>query len=80
MIIFGALYQLLPVIMEVKLYSESFAIASFILLGLGTILLAFSFWQFSFGTIMFVAATFVVEAVGLFVDNVLFTAHSSTKK
>jgi len=33
MIIFGALYQLLPVIMEVKLYSEPFAIASFIMLG-----------------------------------------------
>jgi hypothetical protein len=80
MIIFGALYQLLPVIMEVKLYSEPFAIASFILLGLGTILLAFSFWQFSFGIIMFVAATCVVVAVGLFVANVLFTAHSSTKK
>lgn len=80
MIIFGALYQLLPVIMEVKLYSEPFAIASFILLGLGTILLAFSFWQFSFGVIMFVAATFVVVAVGFFVANVLFTAHSSTKK
>lgn len=80
MIIFGALYQLLPVIMEVKLYSEPFAIASFILLGLGTILLAFSFWQFSFSTIMFVAATFVVVSVVLFVANVLFTAHSSTKK
>lgn len=80
MIIFGALYQLLPVIMEVKLHSESFAIASFIMLGLGTILLAFAFWQFSFGAIMFVAATFVVVAVGLFVANVLFTAHSSTKK
>ncbi|MDD2307820.1 MAG: hypothetical protein PHP53_24165 [Prolixibacteraceae bacterium] len=80
MIIFGALYQLLPVIMEVKLYSEPFAIASFILLGLGTILLAFSFWQFSFGVIMFVAATFVVVAVGFFVANVLLTAHSSTKK
>ncbi len=80
MIIFGALYQLLPVIMEVKLYSEPFAIASFILLGMGTILLAFAFWQFSFGAIMFVAATFVVLAVGLFVANVLFTARSSTKK
>lgn len=80
MIIFGALYQLLPVIMEVKLYSEPFAISSFILLGIGTILLAIAFWQFSFGVIMFVAATFVVVAVGLFVANVLFTAHSSTKK
>jgi hypothetical protein len=80
MIIFGALYQLLPVIMEVKLYSEPFAIASFIMLGMGTILLAFAFWQFSFGSIMFVAATFVILAVGLFVANVLFTARSSTKK
>ncbi len=80
MIIFGALYQLLPVIMEVKLYSEPFAIASFIMLGIGTVLLAFAFWHFSFGAILFVAATFVVVAVGLFVANVLFTAHSSTKK
>jgi hypothetical protein len=80
MIIFGALYQLLPVIMEVKLHSEPFAIASFTMLSMGTILLAFAFWQFSFGAIMFVAATFVVLAVGFFVANVLFTARSSTKK
>lgn len=80
MIIFGALYQLLPVIMEVKLYSEPFAIASFIMLGMGTILLAYAFWIFSFGAILFVGATFVVLAVVLFVANVLFTAHSSTKK
>jgi cbb3-type cytochrome oxidase subunit 1 len=80
MIIFGALYQLLPVIMEVKLYSEPFAIASFIMLGMGTILLAFAFWIFSFGAIMFVGATFIVLAVVLFVANVLFTARSSTKK
>ncbi len=80
MIIFGALYQLLPVIMEVKLYSEPFAIASFIMLGMGTIILAFAFWIFSFGAILFVGVTFVVLAVVLFVANVLFTAHSSTKK
>lgn len=80
MIIFGALYQLLPVIMEVKLFSEPFAVASFILLGIGTTLLAFAFWQFSFGAILFVAASLVVASVGFFVANVLFTAHSSTKK
>ncbi len=80
MIIFGALYQLLPVIMEVKLYSEPYAMASFIMLGMGTILLAFAFWYFSFGTIMFVGATFVILAVGFFVANVLFTARLSPKK
>lgn len=80
MIIFGALYQLLPVIMEVKLYSEPFAIASFIMLGLGTILLSYGFWYFSFGTSLFAGAILVVLAVGLFVANVLFTARSSSKK
>lgn len=80
MIIFGALYQLLPVIMEVKLYSETLAKISFVLLGSCTLLLAFAFWQFSFGTLMFIAGVFIVISVGLFVANVLFTAHSSNKK
>src|SRR5690554_6818388 len=55
MVIFGALYQLLPVIMEVKLYSETLAKISFFWLGIGTILLSFTFWQFSFGTLMYIA-------------------------
>ncbi len=80
MIIFGALYQLLPVIMEVKLYSETLAKISFVLLGTGTLLLAFAFWQFSFGTLMFIAGVFIVISVGLFAANVLFTAHTSSKK
>ncbi|HEY9169042.1 MAG TPA: hypothetical protein VIN72_06115 [Lutibacter sp.] len=80
MVIFGALYQLIPVIMEVKLYSERFAILSFILLGLGSVLLAFSFWQFSFHTMLFVGGSFIVIAVIFFVTNVLITAYSSKKK
>ncbi len=80
MIIFGALYQLLPVIMEVKLYSETLAKISFVSLGAGTLMLAFAFWRFSFGTLMFVAGAFIVISAGLFVANVLFTAHSSDKK
>lgn len=80
MIIFGALYQLLPVIMEVKLYSEPFAIASFLMLGIGTILLAFGFWQFSFGLLLFSGASLVVVSVVFFAVNVLLTAHSSNKK
>lgn len=80
MVIFGALYQLLPVIMEVKLYSETLAKISFALLGTGTILLSIAFWQFSFGTLMFIAGSLIVIAVGLFVANVLLTAHTSNKK
>jgi cbb3-type cytochrome oxidase subunit 1 len=80
MIIFGALYQLLPVIMEVKLYSEQLAKFSFGLLGSGTVLLAFAFWRFSFGTVMYIAGSLIVISVILFVINVLRTAQSSSKK
>jgi len=52
MIIFGALYQLIPVILEVKLFSEKLAFYSFALMGTGIILLAYSFWHFSFGSAM----------------------------
>ena len=47
MIIFGALYQLIPVVMEVKLYSEKLAMASFITLGIGTPMMAYSFLSVS---------------------------------
>ena len=79
MIIFGALYQLLPVIMEVKLYSETLAKISFLLMAIGTILLSLAFWHFSFGPLMFIAGISIVISVSLFVANALLTAHSSNK-
>lgn len=80
MVIFGALYQLIPVIMEVKLYSEKLAFSSFILLSLGAILLAIPFWNFSFGNWMYVSGSLIVIAVGFFVTNVVVTAYQSAKK
>lgn len=79
MIIFGALYQLLPVIMEVKLNSEVLARISFWLMATGTIMLSYAFWQFSFGSLMFVAGTLIVMSVFLFVLNVIKTAKQSVK-
>ena len=80
MVIFGALYQLLPVIMEVKLYSEVLAKFSFVLLGVGTALLAFAFWRFAFGFLMIIAGILITISVSLFVANVLKTAYTSNKK
>lgn len=80
MVIFGALYQLIPVIVETKLYSELLAILSFVLLGLGTFLIAYCFWNLSFGTVMFTAGSLIVIAVSLFVVNILTTIFKSTKK
>lgn len=80
MVIFGALYQLIPVIMEVKLYSERMALAAFVLLGLGGVLLAAAFWQFHLGLLMYISAALIVAAVVLFSVNVLFTSRRSAKK
>jgi len=80
MVIFGALYQLIPVIMEVKLYSEKLALGSFVLLASGSVLLALSFWNFWLGAIMHIAATLLLAAISFFVVNVLVTGSKSSKK
>ncbi|MFD2245133.1 hypothetical protein [Pontibacter ruber] len=79
MVIFGALYQLLPVVLEVRLYSEKLAYYAFGLLSSGTILLACAFWHFWVGTIMQVAALFLFLSFGLFALNVVQTARTAAK-
>lgn len=49
MVIFGASHQLVPVLIEGKLYSNKLAYGSFILAGLGIPLLAYSFYVFDMG-------------------------------
>lgn len=80
MIIFGALYQLIPVVMGVKLYSERLALITFVLLGFGAVLLAVSFWNFWLGGIMHISATLIVIAVVLFVVNVFVSVRRSKKR
>ncbi len=80
MVIFGALYQLIPVIMEVKLYSEILAVLSFVFLAAGAVLLAISFWNFWLATPMYIASAFVFLSVTLFAVNVFVTSRTSVKK
>lgn len=79
MIIFGALYQLLPVVLDCKLYSEKLAVYTFGLLGTGTILLSYSFWYFQLGWTMHAAACALVIAFILFNINVIQTARKAPK-
>src|SRR5690606_28617244 len=46
MVIFGAAYQLLPVICERELYSTPLALLSYFLLTIGTCGMIWSFWWF----------------------------------
>ena len=77
MVIFGALYQLLPVVLDCKLYSEKLAVYTFGLLAAGTILLAYSFWYFQVGWTMHVAACCLFVAFILFNINVMQTARTA---
>ncbi|RNI24135.1 hypothetical protein [Rufibacter latericius] len=79
MTIFGALYQLLPVVLEGKLYSEKLALWTFGLLGTGTILLAYSFWFFQVGLPMHLAACCLLISFLLFNINILQTARKAPK-
>lgn len=81
MIIFGAAYQLLPVIFQEELYSSGLAFASYLLLLLGTVLLVWCFWKFHVGPWMITAGSVIVASSCLYVINVCATSirseHSS---
>lgn len=77
MIIFGAAYQLLPVICEKDLFSSKLAFISFCFLLIGTILLVSAFWYFRTGHIMISGGSFVFIAAILYTINVFKTAHIS---
>lgn len=82
MVIFGALYQLIPVVMEVKLYSEKLAHFSFWTLGIGNLLLSSSFW-FNYTTpktISITGGVFIVLSILSFVANFFMTAKTSSIK
>lgn len=79
MIIFGASHQLLPVVLEVHLYSERLAKWCFGLLLPGVILLATAFWNFWLGWPMESGALLVLSAFILYAVNVFRTARQSKK-
>lgn len=73
MVIFGAAYQLLPVICERDLYSVGLAVASYVLLTAGTVLLVWSFWVFEVGGLMLTGGSLVVAAAILYTINACAT-------
>ncbi|MEJ8755617.1 hypothetical protein WG947_01300 [Pontibacter sp. H259] len=79
MLIFGAIYQLLPVVLECKLYSDKLATIAFGFLGVGAIVLAWCFWHFELGWLMHLAACSLVISFILFNINVIQTARLAPK-
>ncbi len=79
MIIFGALYQIIPVILDVNLYRESLALLTIFLLLPGTLLLSMAFWLFRLDYLLLTGATLIALAVICFSINIFMTAGRSTK-
>lgn len=73
MIIFGALFQLIPVILQVKLFSEKLAEMQFWVFVMGSFMLVYSFWFFLLGDPMTIAASLINAAVLLFLINIIAT-------
>lgn len=79
-IIFGALYQLLPVLAQSPLFSIKLARLSFFLFNLGVMVLVYSFYNFQVGLTMLTAAALLIIAVLLIFTNVYITIKRSEVK
>ena len=81
-IIYGALYQLIPVVMEVKLFNENLAYVSFVTIVTGLSLMVYSFWGNYIGSNVFVetGGSLVIVSVLLFVVNAVGSAIKSTNR
>lgn len=73
MIIFGALFQLIPVVLEVKLFSETLAEIQFWIYLIGAAVLVYCFWHFETGFYMNLSAILLNTAMFLFAFNIIVT-------
>jgi cbb3-type cytochrome oxidase subunit 1 len=73
MIIFGALFQLIPVVLEVKLHSEKLAEIQFWIFTIGIIGFVYSFFDFGSSKIMISSAVILNIAMLLFSYNSIAT-------
>lgn len=77
LIIFGTLYQLIPIITNIDLYSIKLSFVTFFCVIVGTILLAISFWFFSVGFLIQLAAIITFIGVTLFAINMVASLQQS---
>lgn len=80
MVILGASYQLIPVVLETDLYSEKMAWISFSFFLPGLVALIYSFWVFVPGIHMQCGAILLLSAVILFTINVYLTAKKKKQQ
>lgn len=79
LIIFGACYQLLPVILETEIYSYKMGWISVALFILGLFVLVYSFWIFEPGLHMQCGSLLLLSGISLFGINTFITSKKINK-
>ncbi len=71
MMILGASHQLVPVLIEGKLYSNTLAYLSFVLAGVGIILMVWAFYHFDFGLAAQIGSLMILGAFLSYLVNII---------
>jgi hypothetical protein len=79
MIIFGAMFQLVPVVLEVRLHSEKLGEIQFWIYCIGIVGMVYGFYTFSVGMHFTASAVLVTVAMFLFIYNIFRTMMNVTK-
>ena len=79
MICIGALYQLIPVILEVKLFSEKLGWLTLVTFSSGIAFLVYAFWNLNFSLIFHIAAGLIFVGISIFKVNILLTVTNKTQ-
>jgi hypothetical protein len=79
MVILGASHQLLPVLIEGKLYSTKLGYISFVFTAIGIPLLVYGFYEFNFGMLTQTAAVLInIGVLAFFVNVIKSVINNST--
>ena len=80
MIIFGALYQLIPVVFETALFSEAMAKINLWAFTLGVVLLVYAFGTNSLGALLSWASALTFLSLIMFAVNILLSVRKATRQ
>ncbi len=80
MLVYGSLYQLVPVVFETKLFSETLAKLTFWLTGFSIMIMAYAFWAGRLETWLVWGAYLMYSALFLFVFNISMSYRNATLK
>jgi hypothetical protein len=80
MIVFGALYQLIPVVYETSLYSEKLAIITFWLFLISVTALSYSFWIADYTDLLFYSSIMMFSSLLIFIVNLHLTYRKTKKR